>query len=234
MRWCAVNFEEKFNDYVKSLTYGEVVVNSELWHPRFQIPCIPMHNNPGIYTALVVHMLSRYDYRWSYLTSFIYHWLLLEDKWARWPDGSGGNISHDEMLGWGYLSPRAACSYIGHMEHRFGFFPNDKGQFQWNRWMYRFVFLKPFLEKRAYGRASLLGKFLWSVYVIQSALQTRRNNFDADGVIKVWLMCNDPPVSWVAKFWRRRMEKIGLRPIDIFSVYLSECPTLRLIAPERF
>lgn len=229
-----MSYNESLLEHVRSLKFGNEVVDSRLWGHYTNIPSIPEHNNPGIYTALVIHLLAHHDHRWDYLPSIEEHCLLLEDKWTRWPSGLGGNISHDEILGWSYLSRRAACAYLGHLEHRFGFFPNEKGEFQWNRWMYRFVFLKPFLLNRINAPVPLIHKLLWSVYVLQSALRTKRDTFDADGVIKVWLMCRYPVVEWVANFWRRRINRTGLQPRDIFEVYLGDLDILKKIAPMRF
>lgn len=211
------------------MTKLEMVQASELWHPRYNLPVIPTHNNPGIYTALVSRML---DDPSEILASFTLFWGPSFGSWSRWPDGRGGNLSHDEMIGWAYLSPLAADALLRRFV--FGFYPNEHGEFEWRRWFPRFVFLMPYLRHRAQQGAGPVGMCLWSAYVLQSALRTKKDNFDADGIIKVWLMCNDPPVRWVARFWRRRMDRIGLQPKDIFETYLRECPTLRVIAPEKF
>lgn len=207
---------------------------SELWDPRYNLPTIPIHNNPRIYTALVFRFMDEVPRAW--VARFID---FSQKAWVerngilvptRWPDGRGGNYSHDEILGDAFILPGLAWIHLEVLRVAWGVYPDENGEFPVSRWFYRFIFLVPYLKARAGEKLSVFNKLAWSIHVLMSM---RAKTVDADGAFKIWLMvremknhCPKTCARWVAG-----MKKRGMTPKDLFVDYLKECPSMRKFAP---
>lgn len=209
---------------------------TELWHQIYQLPLIPIHNNPHIYMALVTLMnpsvpQSRMDayFQSCNKTHTVY----------RFPDGKGGNFSHDEVLGAAAYSQIAAVSLYDILETNDGLFPDEFGKFDQTRYFYRYIFLKPYLRARIGMPVSIWSQGLWSLHVGWSILMNRRHNFDPDGLLKVWLMGQAvkpyPLMNFSYELWKKVMKSRKIGPKMIFTDhYLNEAPSMREIAPDDF
>lgn len=211
---------------------------TELWHAIYQLPLIPIHNNPHIYMALV--MLCSPGAVPSQRADAYFQSCVAEDTYYRWPDGRGGNFSHDEVLGAAAYSQIAAVTLYSELEKNDGFFPDEHGSIKdVSRYFYRYTFLKPFLRARIGMEVGIVGQSLWSAHVIWSMIMNKRHNFDPDGVLKVWLMGqsakNYPLMNFSYELWKKVMKSRGIGPKMIFTGhYLNECPTMARIAPDAF
>lgn len=210
---------------------------TELWHHVWQLPLIPIHANPHMYLALVAMMnpnipQGRMD---AYFQS-----CNQAETVYRFPDGRGGNFSHDEVLGAAAYSQLAAVSLYDRLEMNDGSFPDEYGSVKdVSRYFYRYTFLKPFLRARIGMEVGIVGQSLWSAHVVFSMIKNRSHNFDPDGVLKVWLMGqsakNYPLMNFSYELWKKVMKSRGIGPKMIFTDhYLDEAPTMARIAPNDF
>lgn len=210
---------------------------TELWHAIYQLPLIPIHNNPHIYMALV--MLCSPGAVPQERADAYFQACNQAETVYRWPDGRGGNFSHDEVLGAAAYSQMAAVSLYDRLEQNDGVFPDEHGKIYPGRYFYRYVFLKPYLRARIGMPVSVWSQSLWSAHVIWSMIMNKRQNFDPDGLLKVWLMGQAvkpyPLMNFSYELWKKVMKSRGIGPKMIFeSHYLNECPTMQRIAPEDF
>jgi hypothetical protein len=210
---------------------------TELWHVLYQLPLIPIHANPHFYLALVMLCSPgsvpqpRAD---AYFQSCVGH-----DTYYRFPDGRGGNFSHDEILGAASYSQIAAAELYDTLETNDGIFPDEFGHLVATRYFYRYVFLKPYLRARLGMPVSAFAQSFWSMHVVWSIFMNRQNNFDPDGLLKVWVMGqsvkNYPEMNFFYELWKKVMKSRGIGPKMIFAGhYLTECPSMARIAPDDF
>ncbi len=209
---------------------------TELWHHVWQLPLIPIHANPHIYMALINLMnpsvpqdrMDAYFQQCNQVTT-VY----------RFPDGRGGNFSHDEVIGAAAYSAPAAAQLYMRLEKNDGYFPDEHGKVSESRYFYRYPFLEPYLRARNGLTVSTWSQVKWSFYVWLSILRSSPDDFDPDGLLKIWLMGQSvkpyPLMDFSYSVWKKVMKKRGIGPKMIFtSHYLNEAKTMRVIAPDDF
>lgn len=208
---------------------------TELWHQVWQLPLIPIHSNPHMYLALVA-LMSPVDQ--TKMDEYFQSCNKVHTVY-RFPDGRGGNFSHDEVLGAAAYSKSAADALYQRLEKNDGYFPDEHGKFTESRYFYRYVFLEPYLRARTDLAVSTWSQAKWSFYVWLSILRHGADDFDPDGVLKIWLMGQSvkkyPLMNFSYEIWKKVMKKRGIGPKMIFtSHYLNEVKTMREIAPIDF
>lgn len=218
----------------------ELVRNSELWSVLYGLPLIPMHSNPNIYLAIIMLCLGGQAAPLQQRAEAYFQSCVAPDTYYRWPDGRGGNFSHDEVLGAAAYSQIAAVQLYDTLESNDGYFPDEHGKFDSiNRYFYRHPFLKPYLRARIGMEVGVVSQSLWSAHVIWSMIMNKRHNFDPDGLLKIWLMGqavkNYEVMNYFYEMWKKVMKSRGIGPKMIFTDhYLNEARTMREIAPVEF
>ncbi len=221
----------------------EKVKASNVWDPRYNLPTVPMHNNPWIYMAYVALLLKQADERraWRECSADLYEFargceidMGLID---RWPDGGGGSCSHDEIMGAAYLSMPLAGRIVDRLKKENGRYDNKETDNDISDQEFRFIFLMPFLRACAGLKVGFFSQFMWCVHVLEHALTHKLG--EESGTLKIWLMLDMMErfliCRWVGSFWQSRMRKHGLNGVkDCFKYYLNECPVLGEIATDRF
>jgi len=215
------------------MTALEKLKTSNAWDSRYNLPTFPMLNNPFIYLAYAKLVLRSHN---EALKEYdILEYILKCYKngtFTRWPDGTGGMFSHDEVMGISYLNEQRAAMCINILEKSDGTF--DAGDDE-KKNMFRLIFLMPFLKACAGYRVGLASQLLWSIHAVVTALKYKPGA--ESGLLKMWLMIDkmkDYPLSNLACIiFRINMQKRGLDPKFIFKrYYLTECPVMGEIAPE--
>lgn len=222
---------------------SKLIEESELWDKENLLPTIPIHNNPRIYTALAFKFVKASGEKipfqwWSKYWKFAglcFQYRNGNRFVSRWPGGRGGNFSHDEILGDAYLYHLSAGIHLSILEGNHGIYPDSEGKIKLSRWFYRFLFLRPFLKARWYGQLSWWDGLQWCVPVWLQVWKTRRNNFDSDGIFKVWLMLETMVAHCpkTCEAWLARMDREGITPKLLFQDYLKEV-SMADYAPESF
>jgi hypothetical protein len=213
------------------------ITKTELWDPRYNLPTIPQHSNPWIYMALVFKCVPEF----KDIANVFEHWLKCYHPpiFYRWPDKTGGNFSHDEILGAAHVLINAAYTIYCELVKYDGYSPDEHGRITENRYMFRFPFLRPFLRARLGMKVSTLSQVLWSLYVLKATVFSKKTKLDADGLLKIWLMSDYtsgyPIMDLTKHIWKLVMKHKGIGPKYLFTEhYLYVCPTMREIAPNGF
>lgn len=220
----------------------EAFKTSQAWDHTFDLPLVPIHNNPFIYAAYATRIIEEYENP-AYLIDLQYHAL---DKCAvnihdffglynRWPGGVGGQISHDEIIGLCYISPFIAKSILSYLKSHFGFYDNiSPTKPRLNSFMYRYPFLYPFIKIRSGFKLNILQYITMSAYFFFSALFTNKKN--SGEILLQWIMVEGIKVKYpkLVSFWIKHMNRRKLSPKICFQTYLERCPVFRLYAPIKF
>ena len=231
---------------------------SNAWDSRFNLPLVPIHNNPWIYLAYAVKMMLANGMTVEELKPLGN--LIEEHLWNcagtypgefyRWPDRSGGNTSHDELMGIAYLdfvfnfNTKPTQLILKRLLETDGEYnvhnePSDIPE-RWN--VKRFIWLEPFLRACTKGgfRTSLFNQFWFCWHVVKDLWDYRKDDAHVDegAANRMWLMLEPMEqymLPWlVLKFWKKRMGTIGVSPKTNYSVYLKECPIYYELAPSNF
>lgn len=223
---------------------------SKLWDARYDLPTVPMHNNPWYYIALIGLMIRESD--GGKLDDFFveaYFNSCRAKAWGkdvppgmidRWPDGGGGSTSHDELMGAAWLGKSYAKEILYISDRLDGVYDNlrpqgNAGVDAVKENNYRFVWFRPFLKACAGDDVSIFSQIQWSIGLIPYFF-TR--DPDYSGTLKTWMMSDVMKKFGFSGFmvdvWKRRMKKIGVGPKKIFSVYLGDHTVLAEIANENF
>lgn len=235
------------------------IKGSNVWDSRFELPLIPIHNNPFLYSYYVMKMAG--------YTKEIHERLSLHAEncrtsfgvFDRWPDGSGGIMSFDELMGLAAHHEWAAQEILAYLTETDGVYinrPEDvkPHELDEKHYVYRMIFLKPFLRACAGYKVNLISQAQFSAFLIYDLLTHKftiddffkadagtdefRKKLDAPGRLKIWVMLDymeKYPLSKLAvNWWRRSMRKKDITPKTCFANYLSEVPIMWEIAPESF
>jgi hypothetical protein len=219
---------------------------SNVWDKRYDLPLVPLHNNPWIYSAYAMkimgpskEMRKRFEdhaERCEHLEAGLY------DRWPRNPDGTsrGGMNSYDALLGMGFHSDILAKRINWYLHLNDGVYINEpkdmntKVKERYN--MYRFPFLKPFLRSRGGHRIGLVSDLIFAGFIMYDAI--KYDGKDWSGRLRIWLMIDEMkkhPLSSLAIWhWKRKMKKYHVHPKRCFNHYLVECPVFSHTAPEEF
>lgn len=229
--------------------------NSNAWDARYNLPLVPIHNNPWIYLAYAVKLIANGQHTNDELIELVD---LIEDQlercksdeageWWRWPGERGGPVSHDELMGLGYLGwklglpSKPAQKILSHLNKTDGEYnlTNEDGiPERYN--VYRFVFLTPFLRactKKEF-RLGWLSQIMFCFHVGLDAVTYKLEHGDEGARLRMWLMMEPmeafPLPRLVLGWWKEKMEKLGLSPKKLYEKYLAECPVYRENAPTKF
>ncbi len=211
------------------------------WDSRYDLPLCPLNNNPWIYMAyadLILGIqgfeLSRVQVKIHYYSCEAYpsHMGLF---W-RWPDKSGGQNSHDEIMGAAYFHPYIASSILNYLDSTNGDF-NVTGE-KPSRWLqfnvYRLPWLKPYLLACAGRKVNLVRQAIFAAHITFSAF-TNSGPDNAGGRLRNWLMLERmrdlPLVRAAARLWIKR---VGAKDTLKGSLAIEprEVPILSELAPE--
>jgi hypothetical protein len=223
---------------------------SNAWDTRYALPLVPIHNNPWIYSAYALKIMRASGLTSSEEMQLLYHFesyasgcRIEPGLFNRWPDGTGGVTSHDELMGMAYVSSDFACELLAFLQKTDGVYCNKREELdssdseRFN--VFRFVFLEPFLRARAGYRVGLFSQLQFSAHVVRDMCSRRPDDTsDAGGLARLWLMLDTMekyPIPGIAiYFWRKRMKTIGWSPKRVFQNYLSECPIYRQEVSDEF
>ncbi len=219
------------------MTPSEKIEASNVWDRRFGLPTIPIHDNPWIYIAYtfaLVRMVGNVPGTWAEaLARHVDACKTPDGVITRWPHG--GRLSHDELMGAAYLNHDSAKSIIAKLEEQDGLYGPGQDE---SDYMFRFVFLKPFLRACAGYRVGIFSQIVFSVSLLLHAFTYKPDVTGDSGTLKNWLMGLELESHGICALtvplWRKKIEKKGVTLKRIFSkTYLTECPVLAEIAPEH-
>ena len=143
----------------------------EIWSHEYRLPLVPQHHNPWLYMAYAKSVgvsISPVDLETYYRACTV-----IPGVFKRRPDGQGGKLSHDEMIGAAYLSSKIARDLYLYLDVNSGYYDSEKpGTRKPATYMWRFPWLKPYLRTIAGQTASLLDQIFFCAYVLRDAIDS--------------------------------------------------------------
>jgi hypothetical protein len=158
-------------------------------------------DNPALYTSHAFNLGVR-KYSWN---EFVAAAVI---AWARWPDGTGGPPSQDELVGWAVLYPESIDRWRSLIPFK----------------MLRFFFLGPFLRVCSGLGINIFEQMLWSAYLLMSC---RSPHEDTSGKLLFWAQL--PQMQrryWITNkaisYWQSKMTALypgGIQ--EVFMIYFG-------------
>jgi hypothetical protein len=171
--------------------------------------------------------------------TFLHSCMIVPGLFNRWPDGTGGKTSHDELVGMAYLNQEAARQIVDYLTEKDGEYNNTsfKETIPEENNQFRFIWLLPFLKSCAKYRVSLISQVLWISCLLTDFFK-KKENLDGSGLTMRWLMCERMGQYWLSAlaifFWKLKMKSLGVGPKYIFeNKYLVEVPVFAENALEE-
>lgn len=167
--------------------------------------------------------------------------IVRQAKWDRglmnrWPDGSGGVTSHDELIGISYFWEYQAKQVLDYLDKHLGEYDNtgekENVPLQFN--LYRFPFFRPYLVAASGGSPSLGSQIVWCIQLYLDA-----NNSDlGGGKLRNWVMMQSMKKFWLCRraisYWKGRMKRRDITPKTALAIEPKEYPILSELAPEEW
>ena len=229
---------------------------SNAWDQRFNLPLVPMHNNPWIYLAYALKMIRLGKHTNDELIELVD---LIEDHLARcrtkvwgefyrWPEGLGGDTSHDEVMGIAYidwclkLETAPTKAILERLLETDGVYnvQNVPEKIPEEHNIYRFVWMEAFLKACTNKfRVGFISQFWFSVALLKDIFKYKKEDGNESGLLLKWIMF-EPMEKYLLSgitigFWKSKMKKLGINPKQIFTEkYLKECPAYGENAPNEF
>ena len=206
------------------------------------MPFCPQNNNPWLYMAYV-DMILRFNKeelnRGDIVSTFL-DCCIDQNRpglFNRWPDGTGGLNSHDEIMGAAYLHEDIARWLLRYLDDNDGEFNNTKETstklFRFN--VYRMVFLRPYVKARAGLGMGPLAQTIWSGHIILSAMKDYGPD-RAGARLRSWMMFHGLKKYWICqlamRFWVMRMNSKGESLAGTLMIEPKENPILAELAPQ--
>lgn len=171
-------------------------------------------DNPALFTAHFVNLGGE--------NNFKYFVEQAKKTWSRWPGGSGGPPSQDELIGWAILAPELASDILMRVPLK----------------QYRFIDLIPFLKMASNQTLSPLDQLLWSAATVVNCLSPYRDTgwkMQKLATIGVASKANYPICNAAVDYWVSQMSKMYLDgPRELAGIYFGENPELAGMFPTSF
>lgn len=203
----------------------EALKNSSAWDSRFGLPTVPFHDNPSIYSAYAAKLLG--DEAVELLAPYEAFLKSCETRLGyitRWPNGA--ESSHDELMGAAWFSSAFARRAVGYLDSTDGYWTEKN-------YVYRFMFLLPYLRARAHMTVSILSQLKFAAHVLYVSFFSKPGEF-SDHLL-IWIMRSAMeefvPCDLALRIWESRLLSKGYNPKRVFSeFYLTECPVFGQLA----
>ncbi len=233
----------------------ELFKQSNAWDERYGLPLCPSLNNPWLYGAYALKLMRERGLTAIEELKLVerfrehaYSCRVEPGLFNRWPDGSGGFTSHDELMGMAYISSELAHEILTYLEATDGVYVNkeqDKIDFK-DDWQYRFnvyrmIWFKPFLKARAGSNLNLFSQFLFAGHLLLDAWRIKDEQeaiFDQGGRLRIWIMLEAMETFAITgaavSVWREKMNRIKASPKGMLTFEPKECPIYRSLGAEKF
>lgn len=224
----------------------------EVWHPTRNLPLVPIHNNPWIYSRYSMMCIggdsrlidSEFDDLMDRLDVHAENCETSPGVFDRDLGGSGGIFSWDEIIGIAGHFPWAAKRILEHLFKTDGVYINrrqDMGEGKTDRdyYVYRILCVKPFLRARAPGyRVGFFSQAQFALFILLDLLGFLFKGADYGGMLRIWTMLETMSQYWLSGvsvlIWQFIMHKRGHNPRRCFEHYLTRAKVFRETAPGRF
>lgn len=234
------------------MTVLEKFENSNAWHKESGLPLAPDFNNPFIYLAYSVKII-RFPEDASIRPSIveiatlfakIKDWIekcrIRPGLFNRWPNGTGGIFSWDEIMGLAYFSPEIAKELLMYLYVEDGVYcnkPEEMKEGEEEKYnVFRFIFMEPYLRARSQLRVGLINQLKFILHIARDGFQWKPENPQEQGRCQMWLMGEEmkrfPLIKIAYLFWENKMTKNKMTPKLALKGHLEKCPVYAENAPE--
>jgi hypothetical protein len=209
------------------MTALEKFQQSDAWDARYNLPTCPEYNNPFLYMAyadLVIEQAEGAGLSQALVNSYFDRCQFRFKEiglFNRWPDGSGGLVSYDEIMGAAYFGPKFAVLIHDYLEEHGGIF-NNTGEDKPDESMdiYRFIFMRPYLLACCGFRVSLWDQLLVALNLLLDCFSFASNGGKLKNYLLIYKMKGCWLVQLIGVFWRWQMKRHGCT----FKTCLSKEP----------
>ncbi len=210
----------------------EELYASNAWDSRYDLPTVPFHSNPSIYSAYAAKLIG--DEATELLApyeKFLKSLEIAPGYITKWPGGE--KSSHDELMGAAWFSSAFASRALWHLQLTDGYWKPPGDPVNQKEYVYRFIFLVPYLRARAHLPVSLWNQLKFSAHVLFVSFFSKPGEF-SDHLL-VWIMRNAMEEFAVCdlalRIWESRLLSKGYNPKRVFSeFYLTEVPVFGRLA----
>lgn len=212
------------------MSWLDVLKGSSAWDARYDLPLVPIHDNPWTYCGygqlalkLRGEELPRMD------VVMFYAECCRPDAigFNRWPSKPGSTTSHDEIIGACSLSIAAAFDICADMD-----------VIDWeteDRLFSRLYWLEPYVRACALKKVGKIAQLRWAFFCAWGGLFIKPGEVGPH--LRRWLMAERMrhyPICMVAiEFWRERLKRTGLTLSDALLIEPG-VPELAQIAGDEW
>jgi hypothetical protein len=211
------------------------IQDTEAWSSKYQIPSFDSMN-PHAFTAYVLKLIEHDDSRFPILAAysgFLDGCRVQKGLYKRYPDGSAGNTSWDEVIG---------IAKIFGGRDVYGYLESTDGIYDWEnpesrderRNLYRLPFIRPLLRVAGNMRLSLIDQGILALWILWDAFNGDKG---MSGHLQVWLYGDSyekyfiPTAAMCVWNWRMRVK--GITVNKMFSEYFHDKPRFKVWLDEN-
>lgn len=211
--------------------------DTEAWDPKYNLPTF-QSMNPHAFTAYCVTALEHKGKHSEAAEILQTYWRFLYDctvfksqpkytgLYHRYPDGSAGNISWDEIIGISSLAPLGARHAREYLFLHLGCYDDQNpGTWSFRRNLYRFPFLTALLKIGGGDWLGPIGRVVLALWYLWDALSSDPG---MSGHLQHWLYREYVKPHWGAHlgviFWDWRMKKRGIDETTMLTKYFWDKP----------
>ncbi len=223
----------------------ELFRDSSAWDRKWDLPLVPAHNNPWIYGAYAYQLMKLngiLDFERRDLEFRFYKYFSLctvrQGLINRFPDGRGGQTSHDELMGAASINPLMAREIYFYLKISKGYYINRpdelKGRKQFFRHnIRRFPWAVCYIKLAGGINPSLFQTFYTYGHILLNAYSGSEG-----GSLRVWLMREHLSKNKILKHAYKKWEKIKEKRGDANPAawFMGELPNEKVfieLSPEK-
>lgn len=203
---------------------------SSAWDSYKKLPSCPGTNNPHLYTALALRLLT-FDELYDVAPDYYNYFLACEREEGLVCVSPGDQkvASHDELIGAAASSSLLAYRILKYLRNHDWFY-EDSGN------LARFLWFPAYIRIRSCN-SNILDRLVWSAFILFDAFFGGKT--DHGGRLRNWLMGKSIQDGFsicrgAYHFWARRMEKRGITLKECLRNEPKEHPILSELAPDSW
>lgn len=213
---------------------------TNVWDNRYNLPLLPNHNNPWIYSAYADIVAQQYDGSKINRELIYQHFLSCEEQsglFWRWPHKTGEGTSHDEIMGAVYYDERIANRIVDYLSSSGGDFNIKKESYKYPLTfnVYRFPWLYPYIATCAGKKVNLFWQLIWAITVV---LDAWNKDCHPGGRLRIYLMMLKMKQYWlcrkVSEYWIKKVTALGQTFKSCLAVEPKENPIMSQLAKEEW
>lgn len=210
------------------------IKETEAWSEKYQLPTFNSMN-PHLFVAYVAQLIAQSEEPFTTIdiytqySNFLASCEVMGGLYKRYPDGSSGLTSWDEIIGIARIRPSSAKDIYNYLEVTDGIYDSEnENSTDERKNVYRLPFIRPLLRLAAGMRVSLIDQAILCGWMIWDAVNPDQG---MSGHLQLWLylplMKEKAVTSIGAAFWQWRMKARGISTYHMFTEYFHNEPKFK-------